>query len=286
MSAEFSLRTLFIHSWSAVMSTSPVMLMPMLEIDVSWTVRLSVSRNVGAIVAAWRRSNALSSSTLSTDTLDCSQRMIGANSLIERSRCSMRSRSASSGTRSILFKIIRSAKATCSFDSFSAPSGLTSSRCCSMCLASTSVTIPSSLKYSWMISSTKNVCAMGPGSAIPVLSITTASSFSPAICLVTSPWRVWIRSLRTVQQMQPLSVSMTSSSVCSFIFFLSKASSIPTSPNSFSITAMRHPWRAVKMWLSKVVLPLPRNPVRTVTGTRWSPASRASFSRSKMSGSM
>lgn len=33
--------------------------------------------------------------------------------------------------------------ATCSIASFSTPSSLTSSRCCSMCLASTSVTMPS-----------------------------------------------------------------------------------------------------------------------------------------------
>jgi len=39
------------------------------------------------------------------------------------------------------------------------------------------------------------------------------------------------------------------------------------SPNSFSITAMRWPCRAVRMWLSSVVLPEPRKPVRMVTGT-------------------
>jgi hypothetical protein len=45
------------------------------------------------------------------------------------------------------------------------------------------------------------------------------------------------------------------------------ASSIPISPNSFSITAMRLPCWPVRMWFSSVVLPDPRKPARTVTGT-------------------
>ena len=44
--------------------------------------------------------------------------------------------------------------------------------------------------------------------------------------------------------------------------------STPTSPNSFSITAMRLPWFSERMRLRRVVLPDPRNPVSTVTGTR------------------
>ena len=43
---------------------------------------------------------------------------------------------------------------------------------------------------------------------------------------------------------------------------------MPISPNSFSMTAMRLPWFAVRMRLRRVVLPAPRKPVRTVTGTR------------------
>ena len=49
---------------------------------------------------------------------------------------------------------------------------------------------------------------------------------------------------------------------------MSSASSTPTSPNSFSMIAIFLPWLAVKMWLSRVVLPEPRKPVSTVTGTR------------------
>mmetsp|Transcript_58556 Transcript_58556/g.69849 ORF Transcript_58556/g.69849 Transcript_58556/m.69849 type:complete len:104 (+) Transcript_58556:1093-1404(+) len=44
-------------------------------------------------------------------------------------------------------------------------------------------------------------------------------------------------------------------------------SSMPTSPNSFSMTANFMPWVwSFRMWLRSVVLPLPKNPVRTVTG--------------------
>ena len=45
-------------------------------------------------------------------------------------------------------------------------------------------------------------------------------------------------------------------------------SSIEVSPNSFSMMAIFLPCVAVRMWLSRVVLPEPRKPVRMVTGTR------------------
>merc|ERR1712136_594418 len=45
-------------------------------------------------------------------------------------------------SKSHLFRIILSAKANCSTDSFSAPSGFSSSRCDSTCAASTTVIIP------------------------------------------------------------------------------------------------------------------------------------------------
>ena len=63
--------------------------------------------------------------------------------------------------------------------------------------------------------------------------------------------------------------SMTSSSVLSVSFALSMmCSSIPTSPNSFSMTANRRPPFSsrlrVRRWFSRVVLPEPRKPVSTV----------------------
>ena len=138
-----------------------------------------------------------------------------------------------------------------------------------MCLASTSVTMPSSRANDLTMSSTKKVCATGAGSAIPVVSMTMPSRWSlPALIRLQSFSSTTIRSWRTVQQMQPFIISMISSSACIFVFFCSSASSIPTSPNSFSMTASFLPCDAVRMWLSSVVLPLPRKPVRTVTGTR------------------
>src|SRR5688500_90017 len=98
---------------------------------------------------------------------------------------------------------------------------------------------------------------------MPVVSITTRSNLS-------APWsrfsfkepRMRIKSPRTVQQMQPLFIS----TICSSDFSMISLST-PLSPNSFSITAMRWPWSSLRMRLSSVVLPLPRKPVRIVTGT-------------------
>ena len=61
----------------------------------------------------------------------------------------------------------------------------------------------------------------------------------------------------------PFIISMISSSACIRVFFFSKSSSMPTSPNSFSMTASFLPCCCVRMWFSNVVLPLPKKPVRT-----------------------
>ena len=82
-------------------------------------------------------------------------------------------------------------------------------------------------------SSMKKVCATGPGSARPVVSITIASSAVPRR---KSLERMRMRSPRTVQQMQPLFISKMSSVVSKRS--LTSASSTPTSPNSFSMTAI------------------------------------------------
>ena len=58
------------------------------------------------------------------------------------------------------------------------------------------------------------------------------------------------------------------SMICSSESSLMMFSSTPTSPNSFSMMANFIPWSGdSKMWFSNVVLPEPRNPVSTVTGT-------------------
>lgn len=145
--------------------------------------------------------------------------------------------------------------------SFSSPSAFGSSKCCSTCFASIKVTMPSNLKFSFTSSSTKNVCATGAGSAMPVVSTNTQSSFFKLPFLMRSEnfFRTTTRSCLTVQQMQPFIISMISSSTCSEAFFAMSASSIPTSPNSFSMMAIFFPWvLSVKMWFTKVVLPEPR----------------------------
>lgn len=65
-------------------------------------------------------------------------------------------------------------------------------------------------------------------------------------------------------------ISMISSEICVLVLAASSASSMLSAPNSFSMIAIFLPCVAVRMWLSSVVLPLPRKPVSTVTGTRLS----------------
>mmetsp|Transcript_20399 Transcript_20399/g.33156 ORF Transcript_20399/g.33156 Transcript_20399/m.33156 type:complete len:235 (-) Transcript_20399:167-871(-) len=139
----------------------------------------------------------------------------------------------SASTRSTLFSRTTSANATCSTASFS-PCFSSSSRC-RIHLQSTTVIIASMRKLLFTLSSAKNVCATGAGSAMPVVSIITPSSDFPFSIIADILWRVLTRSPRTVQQMQPLFISMISSSSLNLLRI--SASSTPTAPNSFSITA-------------------------------------------------
>src|SRR5213075_2886245 len=68
-----------------------------------------------------------------------------------------------------------------------------------------------------------------------------------------SPSMMRTRSPRTVQQMQPLLISNTSSSAPTI-----NSLSMPISPNSLTITAYFLPCGSDRMRLSKVVLPAPR----------------------------
>mmetsp|Transcript_25000 Transcript_25000/g.62442 ORF Transcript_25000/g.62442 Transcript_25000/m.62442 type:complete len:227 (+) Transcript_25000:647-1327(+) len=205
---------------------------------VSCSCVFSVLRNSGSIFTTFFRSKAPRLSTLSTDTALFVARTIETVEFMDFNRFSTRSRSASA-TRSVLLRMIRSAKATCSTASFSTPSGRGSSRCCSTCFASTRVTMPSSLKYFWTSSSTKNVCATGAGSAMPVVSMRTQSSLRVPLLMRSANFlSTTTRSWRTVQQMHPFIISMISSSICSLAFFARSASSMPTSPNSFSMIAI------------------------------------------------
>mmetsp|Transcript_10050 Transcript_10050/g.15053 ORF Transcript_10050/g.15053 Transcript_10050/m.15053 type:complete len:232 (+) Transcript_10050:345-1040(+) len=136
-------------------------------------------------------------------------------------------------TRSVLFKSITSANATCSTASFSP--FFSSSRRSMIHLQSTTVIMPSILNVPATSSSAKKVCATGAGSAIPVVSIITPSNFFPFAIIKLIFLSVLIRSPRTVQQIQPLFISMMSSSLSNLLRM--SWSSTPTAPNSFSITA-------------------------------------------------
>src|SRR5437879_3894187 len=113
----------------------------------------------------------------------------------------------------------------------------------------------------------KKLCATGPGSAMPVVSMITRSNLSlPESRRSFSSPRMRIRSPRTVQQTQPLFISM----ICSPVSLRRIPFSTPASPNSFSITAMRWPCCSLRIRLTSVVLPLPKKPVSMVTGTMFS----------------
>ena len=87
-----------------------------------------------------------------------------------------------------------------------------------------------------------------------------------ALRLIKRP-KMRTRSPRTVQQMQPLFISKISSWLSYFrpLFWRTSSSSIPTSPNSFSMIASFLPWFSLRMRFSRVVLPEPRKPVMSVT---------------------
>ena len=81
----------------------------------------------------------------------------------------------------------------------------------------------------------KKVCATGPGSARPVVSITMRSNVNrPLRRLAASSCSVARRSSRMVQQMQPLLIWM----ICSLVSDTKISLSMFSSPNSFSITAI------------------------------------------------
>ena len=233
-----------------------------------WVGSASTLSSCGLACSARCKSKPWIPSTESTETVDCRQRTIGAKGLRPRSRASTRS-SSRGLTRSVLLSSSRSANATCALASLTTPFGFFAFRWRSTCFASTKVTMPSSRANSAISSCTKNVCATGAGSAMPVVSMMMPSSASsPARVRAASFSRILTRSPRTEQQMQPLSTSTISSSSVKWLFLAMSASSIETSPNSFSTTAIFLPCVAVRMWFNKVVLPLPRKPVMIVTGTR------------------
>mmetsp|Transcript_963 Transcript_963/g.2109 ORF Transcript_963/g.2109 Transcript_963/m.2109 type:complete len:217 (+) Transcript_963:601-1251(+) len=191
-----------------------------------------------------------------------------ARRLMSRSLASIAVASSSS-TRSSLFRMMRSASATCCRHSFTASSGFSSSRCSITCLLSTTVTRPSSRARFASISSTKNVLMMGDGFARPVVSMTTWSMLFRRGGAHSSN-SMLIKSERTVQHKQPLLSMMTVSPPSILVLSVISSLSMSIAPNSFSITAMRLPSLFFSRLFKSVVFPLPRYPVMTVQGRRGS----------------
>ncbi|MNL22756.1 hypothetical protein D3C87_1441160 [compost metagenome] len=99
--------------------------------------------------------------------------------------------------------MMRSAATIWSTAWLSKPESCGSSRCDSMCTASTSVRMPSSVTCFATSLSMKKVAATGVGSASPLVSTRIWSKRSG---WASSVWRMRTRSVRTstTQQMQPL----------------------------------------------------------------------------------
>ena len=109
-----------------------------------------------------------------------------------------------------------------------------------------------------------NVAATGIGSEMPLDSITRWSNRPVRASRSTST----SRSSRKVQQMHPLVISTNlSSGRENPAPSATSAASTLTSLMSLTITATRRPSVLPRTWLSIVVLPAPRNPNSTVTGS-------------------
>ena len=130
-------------------------------------------------------------------------------------------------------------------------------------LASTTVTTPSTVTRD-LISGQLKARTSGWGRARPEVSITMCwggSARSSSFLMVGT------KSSATVQQMQPLASSITSSSRQVSTPQPRRISpSTPTSPNSLMMRAMRRPLAFSSMLRISVVLPAPRKPVMTVAG--------------------
>ena len=158
----------------------------------------------------------------------------------------------------------RSAAATCR-----AASGYRSSAT-SPLVAATHAVIPASSMRSASAGSATRSDSIGVGSASPLVStrMREKGAHAPAARRATRSPRVRARSPRTAQQRQPPASSTTESSADS-----TSRWSMPIAPSSLTTTAVSRSPSARSRRLRSVVLPLPRNPVRTKTGSRPSPPS-------------
>ena len=112
-----------------------------------------------------------------------------------------------------------------------------------------------------------NALTRGLGMARPEVSMTIRSGFRSR---PSSASMVGTKSSATVQQMHPLASSRTSSSSQpSMPHPLRISPSMPMSPNSLTMSAIRRPAAFPSRCRMMLVLPAPRNPVITVAGIFW-----------------
>ena len=190
--------------------------------------------------------------------------------------------SASGATRSLFDSTTRSAQASWSSNTSSIGSSWSSDGSAARCAAtapssmlmrpsdsanaSTTVTTPSTVARVRTAGHAK-AFSRGCGNASPEVSMTMASS---GCSRDNSLSMVGMKSSATVQQMQPLVSSTISPGAQALAAHSStRPPSKPASPNSLTMTAMRRPPASLSNARSSVVLPAPRKPVSTVTGTRF-----------------
>mmetsp|Transcript_15838 Transcript_15838/g.33866 ORF Transcript_15838/g.33866 Transcript_15838/m.33866 type:complete len:304 (-) Transcript_15838:89-1000(-) len=199
------------------------------------SVHSSASSKSYSLISSSKRSSEkeLRPISLSIGTRDCWLSINSAKELIELI-VSLTIASSSLVTRSVLLRMMRSEKATCCTASLTVSSARLSLRCVRMCLQSTRQSTPSMRKLFIKEKSEVMVLMTGAGSARPVVSSSTRSKFF--LRSLSCP-KALTKSPRTVQHAQPLSMVISSSAA--FTFSLTRASSMLTAPNSFSITATR-----------------------------------------------
>ena len=210
----------------------------------------------------------------------------------------------SSFTKSVLLKTTKSAQA--SWSAKSSCKGVSCSRLSSACrcaatasgslanvpfatAAQSTIVITASTVAPDRISCQRKAFTSGFGNAKPEVSIKMQSILSRRLsncCIVGK------NSSCTVQHKQPLvnskilvtdvvadvadslsvsptdnsSVTSATASVAQTWQDFNKSPSIPSSPNSLTTTAIRRPWLFCSRWRMRLVLPLPKKPVITVTG--------------------
>ena len=131
--------------------------------------------------------------------------------------------------------------------------------------ASTTVSTTSMANSPPSARSVEKVCRIGLMSARPLVSISTRPKCGilPRSRSATSRRSVFCKSVRVLQHRQPLPSSVTSS-----LLSRSSASSMPSEPNSLTISAVPLPSGVSRNRRTSVVFPAPRNPVTIVTGSR------------------